>query len=484
MVNTIYSDSMTDSYKMLIGGHWLPAEESFEVTNKYNGELLGRVPTCDKEIFEMAVRAAQDGLETLSSTPSYERARILSKTSQLIESVREDLAELIAQEAGKPIKQALVEVERAVQTFQFASEEAKNIHGETVPMDAALGSEGKVGFYLRFPAGIVGAITPFNFPLNLAAHKVAPAIAAGCSVILKPSSLTPLIAIKLGEIMQEAGLPAGGLNIVFGSGDTVGSWIVTDPRIALISFTGSPPVGKKIKESSGLKKVVLELGSNSAVIVDNSADLESAVGLCVKGGFNFAGQSCISVQRIYVHKQIFDKFTESFLSEVKKLNVGNPSNKDTDVGPMITETEARRIETWVREAVSQGAKILIGGKRQSQFFQPAVLTDVKADMKVVANEVFAPLVSLIPFADFEEALNLVNDSVYGLQAGIFTRDIQKAFAAVKKLKVGGVMINDVSTYRADHMPYGGVKESGLGREGVKYAVEEMTDIKMVCFNLT
>lgn len=484
MINTIYADSMTESFKMLIGGHWLPAEESFEVTNKYNGELLGRVPTCDKEIFEMAVRAAQDGLETLSNTPSYQRARILSKTSQLIESDKEDLAELIALEAGKPVKQALVEVERAVQTFQFASEEAKNIHGETVPMDAALGSEGKVGFYLRFPTGIVGAITPFNFPLNLVAHKVAPAIAAGCSVILKPSSLTPLIAIKLGEIMQEAGLPAGGLNIVFGSGDTVGSWIVTDPRIALISFTGSPPVGKKIKESSGLKKVVLELGSNSAVIVDGSADLESAVSLCVKGGFNFAGQSCISVQRIYVHKLLFDKFKDTLLGEVKKLKVGNPASKDTDVGPMITETEAKRIETWLREAVNQGAKILIGGKRQSQFFQPTVLTNVKPDMKVVANEVFAPLVSLIPFADFEEALNLVNDSVYGLQAGIFTKDIQKAFAAVKKLKVGGVMINDVSTYRADHMPYGGVKESGLGREGVKYAVEEMTDIKMVCFNLT
>lgn len=469
---------------MLIGGHWLPAEESFEVTNKYNGELLGRVPTCDKEIFEMAVRAAQDGLEILSNTPSYQRAQILSKTSQLIESVKDDLAELIAREAGKPIKQALTEVERAVQTFQFASEESKNIRGETVPLDAAVGSERKVGFYLRFPVGVVGAITPFNFPLNLVAHKVAPAIAAGCSVILKPSSLTPLIAIRLGEFMQEAGLPAGGLNIVFGSGDTVGSWIVSNPRIALVSFTGSPPVGKMIKESSGLKKVILELGSNSAVIVDDSADLESAVSLSVKGGFNFAGQSCISVQRIFVHKLIFDKFKDSLLSEVKKLKVGNPSSQDTDVGPMITETEAKRIESWVSEAVSQGAKILHGGKRQSQFYQPTVLTNVKPDMKVLANEVFAPLVSLIPFADFEEALNLANDSVYGLQAGIFTKDIQKAFAAVKKLKVGGVMINDVSTYRVDHMPYGGVKESGIGREGVKYAVEEMTDIKMVCFNLT
>ncbi len=468
---------------MLIGGHWLPGEESFEVANKYTGELLGRVPSCDKEIFEIAIRTAQDGFELLSNLPTHQRAKILSQTSVLIESQKHSLAQILSQEAGKPILQALAEVERAVQTFQFASEEAKHIHGETVPLDAASGSEKKFGFYLRFPVGIVGAITPFNFPLNLVAHKVAPAIAAGCSVILKPSSLTPLIAIKLGEIMQEAGLPAGGLNIVFGSGDTVGNWLVTDPRISLISFTGSPPVGKKIKESSGLKKVVLELGSNSAVIVDDSADLELAVPLCVRGGFNFAGQSCISVQRIYVHKAIFEKFTELIVTEVRKLNVGNPLKTETDVGPMITETEAKRIETWVGEAVKQGAKILTGGKRQSQFYQPTVLTNVRPEMKVMASEVFAPLVSLIPFADFEEALTLVNDSVYGLQAGIFTQDIQKAFTAVKKLKVGGVMINEVCTYRADHMPYGGVKESGLGREGVRYAVEEMTDIKMVCFNL-
>jgi len=474
---------MKETSKMLVGGHWLPAEESFEVTNKYNGELLGRVPTCDKEIFEMAVRAAQDGLEILSNAPSHQRAQILSKTSRLIEANNADLAELIAQEAGKPVKQALKEVERAIQTFQFASQEAKNIHGETIPMDAAAGSEKKEGFYLRFPVGMVGAISPFNFPLNLVAHKVAPAIAAGCSVILKPSSLTPLTAIKLGEIMQEAGLPAGVLNIVFGSGSSVGSWIVTDPRIALVSFTGSPLIGKTIKESSGLKKIILELGSNSAVVVDVSADLNSAIPLCVQGGFNFAGQSCISVQRIYVHKQIFDKFVDSFMTEVKKLKVGNPSNYETDVGPLITETEAKRIESWIKEAVSQGAKILVGGKRQSQFLHPTILTNVKSDMKVVANEVFAPLVSIIPFAEFEEALNLVNDSAYGLQAGIFTKDIQKAFAAVKKLKVGGVMINEVPTYRADHMPYGGVKDSGIGREGVKYAVEEMTDIKMVCFNL-
>lgn len=468
---------------MLIGGHWLPGEESFEVANKYTGELLGRVPTCDKEIFHMAIRAAQDGFELLSNVPSHQRAKILSQTSGLIESQKDSLAQTISQEAGKPILQALAEVERAGQTFQFAGEEAKHIHGETVPLDAASGSEKKFGFYLRFPVGIVGAITPFNFPLNLVAHKIAPAIAAGCSLILKPSSLTPLIAVKLGEILQEAGLPAGGLNIVFGSGDTVGNWIVADPRISLISFTGSPPVGKKIKELSGLKKVVLELGSNSAVIVDDSADLDLAIPLCVRGGFNFAGQSCISVQRIYVHKSIFEKFTELIVTEVRKLNVGNPLKKETDVGPMITETEAKRIETWVTEAVKQGAKILTGGKRQSQFYQPTVLTNVRPEMKVMAQEVFAPLVSLIPFADFEEALNLVNDSVYGLQAGIFTKDIQKAFTAIKKLKVGGVMINDVCTYRADHMPYGGVKESGLGREGVKYAVEEMTDMKMVCFNL-
>jgi acyl-CoA reductase-like NAD-dependent aldehyde dehydrogenase len=386
-------------------------------------------------------------------------------------------------EAGKAWKHSLLEVERSVQTFKFASEEAKDIFGHTVPLDASVGGEKRVGFFMRFPVGVVGAISPFNFPLNLVSHKVAPAIAAGCSVILKPASLTPLTSIKLGEIMMEAGLPEGGLNIIFGSGGTVGDWLVTEERIQMITFTGSPPVGRKIKEKSGLKKLTLELGSNSAVIIDQDADLDLAVERSVMGSFAYAGQICISVQRIYVHKKIYEKFKRDFLDKTSKLKLGDPLDKETDVGPMITEDEAKRTESWVNEAVKDGAKILIGGKREGSFYYPTVLENVKPEMKVVALEVFAPVVSLVPFEDFSEAVKMVDDSMYGLQAGVFTENIENAFQAIKGIKVGGIMVNDVPTYRADNMPYGGVKESGIGREGLKYAIEEMTDIKMVCFNL-
>jgi len=329
----------------------------------------------------------------------------------------------------------------------------------------------------------VVAISPFNFPLNLVAHKVAPAIAAGNSVVLKPATSTPLTALRLGEIMMAAGLPAGALNIVIGSGSTVGEWLVSDPRPAKISFTGSPSVGKRIISQAGIKRVTLELGNNSATIVDEDADLDLAVKRCVIGSFANSGQICISVQRIYVHENIFDRFTESFVQATQRQKVGDPVQKDCDVGPMIDEGEAERAENWVQEAVAAGAKILTGGHREGVMFQPTVLTNVNAEMKVVCDEIFAPVVSLVPFSDFNQALLMVDESRYGLQAGIFTRNIDRAFAAIRKLNVGGVIINDVPTFRIDHMPYGGNKESGIGREGLKYAIEEMTNIKMVCFNL-
>jgi len=457
--------------------------EVISVANKYSGKVIGEVPLTDREAFEQAVRSAQTGFQISSNLPAHQRGKILANASQFIQQRKSEFTELLAQEAGKPYKDAQAEVERSIQTFQFAAEEAKQLHGETVPLDAAIGSEQRIGFYLRVPVGIVGAITPFNFPLNLVAHKVAPAIAAGCAVILKPASLTPLVSVKLAEVLQESGLPEKVLNLIFGPGTPVGDWLVTDDRVAMISFTGSPPVGKAIKEKSGFKKIALELGSNSAVVVDETADLNAAVSACVRGGFSYAGQSCISVQRIYVHESIFNQFRDALVERVKKLKVGNPLDKETDVGPMITETEARRIESWVNEAVQAGAKILTGGKREKNFYLPTVLAEVKPEMKVVKNEVFAPLVNLIPYRNFEQALEMVNDSVYGLQAGIFTSDLNKAFQAVKKINVGGVLINDVCTFRADNMPYGGVKQSGLGREGVKFAVEEMTEIKMVSINL-
>jgi len=474
---------MTKENQMLIGGVWVRGRKFFEVRNKYNQDLMGKIPEASKEDFERAILSGLEGFKDMSTLPAYHRAKILQNTSELIEENKEEMTRIICLEAGKAWKHSLAEVERSVQTFKFASEEAKGIFGHTVPLDAAVGGEKRVGFFMRFPVGVIGAISPFNYPLNLVAHKIAPAIAAGCSVVLKPASLTPLASIKLGEIMMEAGVPAGGLNIIFGSGGTVGDWLVSDERLSMITFTGSPPVGRKIKEKSGLKKVTLELGSNSAVIVDEDADLDFAVERSVMGSFVYAGQVCISVQRIYLHKGIYEKFKKDFLEETSKLKLGDPLDKTTDIGPMITEEDAKRTESWVGEAINNGAKILTGGKREGVFYYPTVLENVKPEMKVMALEVFAPVVSLIPFDDFSEAVRMADNSIYGLQAGIFTDNIEKAFQAIKGIKVGGVMINDVPTYRADNMPYGGVKESGMGREGLKYAIEEMTDIKMVCFNL-
>jgi acyl-CoA reductase-like NAD-dependent aldehyde dehydrogenase len=474
---------MSEIHKTLIGGKWKEGKDLLKVTNKYTGEVIGAVPLADRKTFEEAMQSAQRGFSLISAMPAYERSRILEKTSRKIEQQADEITRIIAVEAGKAWKHAAAEVARAVQTFKFASEEAKSIRGETVPMDASIGGEKRIGFYLRFPVGVVGAISPFNFPLNLVAHKVAPAIAAGCSVVLKPASTTPLTSLKLGQIMMEAGLPDGALNIVVGSGSTVGNWLVTDERVAMITFTGSPPVGREIKAKSGLKKVTLELGSNSACIIDESADLKLAVPRCIVGSFAYAGQVCISVQRIYVHRKIQEEFTRKFVDATQNLKLGDPLDPDTDVGPMITEQDARRTESWVNEAVSGGAKILIGGKREKNFYHPTVLTDVKPDMKVMALEVFAPVVCLVPFDDFSDAVRMVDDSIYGLQAGVYTSDIENAFEAVKGIKVGGVIVNDVPTYRADQMPYGGVKESGIGREGLKFAVEEMTEIKMVVFNL-
>ena len=455
---------------MLINGKWRVGKEYFDVKNPYDGSFLDRVPLSSKKDVEDAILSAKNAFVIMSEMPAYKRATILSNTSKLIADNKKQMAELITKESGKAIKYSIAEVERSVQTFQFAAEEAKQIHGETIPMDASPNSEKRFAFYQPFPIGIIGAITPFNFPLNLVAHKVAPAIASGNSVILKPASYTPLTSIKLGEIMMEAGLPNGALNIVFGSGSTVGEWLVESQNLAMISFTGSPSVGRRIKERAGMKRVTLELGSNSATIIEPDADIDMAIPRCIMGAFSNAGQVCISLQRLYVHEKVFDEFKKKFVGAVKKMKVENPMEPDTEYGPMIEEKEAIRAEEWIKEAVHKGAKILCGGERKGSIITPTVMTDVKRDMKVVCNEVFAPLVTLIKYKNFEDAIDMVNDSIYGLQAGIFTNDIDKAFRGFKKLHVGGVIINDVPTFRVDHMPYGGVKESGTGREGLKYAI--------------
>jgi acyl-CoA reductase-like NAD-dependent aldehyde dehydrogenase len=457
--------------------------ETISVIDKYSGEEIGTVPNASKADVGRAIETAARAFPAYADLPSHRRGKILARASDLLAKHQEDIATTICREAGKAWKFSMLEVARAIETFQFAAEEAKRIHGETIPMDASAGGENRMGFYFRTPVGVVGAISPFNFPLNLVGHKVAPALAAGNTVVLKPATTTPLTAVRLGEILAEAGLPDGVFNLVFGDGATVGDWLVTDPRVAKITFTGSPPVGERIMSRAGLKKVTLELGNNSGTIIEEDADIDRAVPRCVVSSFANSGQICISLQRLYLHEAIADEFTEKFLAATARLKIGNPLDKDCDVGPMITESEAERAEQWMKEAVAQGARVLIGGKREGRMLWPTVMTDVKADMKVMCQETFAPQVSLVRYRSFDEALEMLADSPFGLQAGIYTRDINKAFKAIKRVDVGGMMVNDTSIFRVDQMPYGGNKMSGIGREGVRFAIDEMTNIRMVCFNL-
>jgi len=474
---------MKFKYKMLINGKWVSSRNVLEIRNPYNNEVIGAMPVANPDQVNAAIQSAHDSREIMAAMPAHQRAKILEKTAALIEQRKEEFILAIIREAGKARKWTTIEVTRAAENCIFAAEEAKRIHGETVPMDASVGSENRFGVWVREPVGVVAAISPFNFPLNLVIHKVAPAIAAGNAVVLKPASNTPGASQLLGEVLLEAGLPPKALNIIYGPGSTVGEMIVKDERIAKITFTGSPPVGRRIKALSGLKKVTLELGSNSGTVVDESADIDLAVSRCLMGSFSFSGQVCISVQRIYLHENIADEFIAKFVKGTKNLVIGDPLEPDTDVGPMISEDEAKRAEAWIDEAVADGAKVLVGGKRKGSLLEPVVLGDVTPDMQVVCKEIFAPVVSLVKCKDFDQALQMLDDSIYGLQAGIFTQNISHAFQAIKRINVGGVIINDVPTYRADQMPYGGNKESGLGREGARFAIEEMTTLKMICFNL-
>lgn len=474
---------MSFEYKMFINGEWLTRDRNVDVVNPHTNERIGSLPVAAAEDVAKCVEAAHDARAAMEDLPAHKRSEILERTAQLIQSNNNAMTTRIVEESGKAWKWAAIETARAVENLKFAAEEAKRIHGETVPMDASPGSENRVGYWTRVPVGVVGAISPFNFPLNLVVHKVAPAIAAGNTIVLKPATATPGPAQLLGEYLLEAGLPAEALNIVYGSGSIVGEALVKNESVAKITFTGSVPVGKRIMQMAGLKKVTMELGSNSGTIIDESADIDLAVSRCIMGAFAYNGQVCIAVQRIYLHEKIAREFTEKFVQATRKIVVGDPMNPETDVTAMITEQEAMRAEAWVQEAVATGAKALCGGKREGRIYQPTVLSGVAPDMKVICDEVFAPIVSLITFSDFDDALRQVDESLYGLQAGVFTNDIKHAFQAVKRIDVGGVIINDVPTYRVDHMPYGGNKESGLGREGARFAIEEMTNLKMVCFNL-
>ena len=470
-------------YKLFIDGQWVDGGPLLEVKNKYNGQTLSVLPTSRHEDVDSALAAAQSATSVMAELPTYKRSEILLRTATLITQKKDDFSRTIAAEAGKALKFARAEVDRAISTFTIAAEEAKRLHGETLPLDAVPAGEGYFGFWTRRPVGVIAAISPFNFPLNLVAHKVAPALAAGNAIVLKPASTTPLTAVLLCQVLQEAGLPAGALNLVIGSGGTVGEWLVTDPRVDKVTFTGSPDVGRHILSVAGIKKVTLELGNTSPVVIAPDADLDFVAKRCAVGAFYNSGQVCISVQRIYSQKQVYEPFVEKFVAASNAMVVGDPLDERVDVGPMIDSKEADRIESWVGEAQSAGAALLTGGRREGSVYYPTVLANVNAAMKVVAEEAFAPVASVISCDDFEESLRQANDTKFGLQVGVFTKDIDRVLKAVKRLNFGGVIINDTPAFRADHMPYGGNRQSGLGREGVRFAMEEMTNIQMVAIRM-
>ncbi|MDQ3419646.1 MAG: aldehyde dehydrogenase family protein [Acidobacteriota bacterium] len=473
---------MAIDYPFVLAGRPTRSAESLAVRNPYDGSDVGQTWIAGDAEFDLAADAAVAAAPVMRALPAYERAAILMRASAELVERKQDIARTLAGEAGKPLKDALIETERAAMTFHVAAEEARRLGGEFVPMDLAPHGAGRLAIVKRVPVGPVAAISPFNFPLNLTAHKMAPAVAAGNPIVLKPATKTPLSAITLADILIRAGLPAPAVSVL-PMARTTGDRLVTDERFKLLTFTGSSTVGWGMKARAGKKRVVLELGGNAGVIVDDTADIGFAAARVAAGGFGFAGQSCISVQRVYVHDRVFDDFTSALVKLVDGLKVGDPLDPATDVGPMIEEREAERIDTWVREAVARGARALTGGKRLGgALYAPTVLTDVPADARVCAEEVFAPVVIVARFSSFESALEEVNRSTYGLQAGVFTASLERSLQAFDTIEAGGVLVNDVPTWRIDHMPYGGVKDSGLGREGPKYTIEEMTEPRLLVIN--
>ncbi len=469
--------------EILIGGKWIDKDKKIDVKNPYDNSVIDTVPAGTAEDVDAAITAAVAGYQINRKMPIHERIKILRRAADIIEENLEDFARTIATEGSKTIREARKEAGRAAQTMMISAEEARRINGETIPFSSSPGSENRLGYYFRFPIGIIAAITPFNDPLNLVAHKVGPAIAGGNSVVLKPATVTPLSAIKLVRALMDAGLPDNILNVVTGHGSKIGDALVTDPRVRMISFTGGVEAGEEIVKKAGLKKIGMELGSNTPVIVCKDCDLDNAVDCSVSGAFWAVGQNCIGVQRIYIEEKVYNEFERKFIEKTRQMKVGPQLDEDTDMGPMITEDEAKRIERWVGEAVEGGARILTGGERAGSVYQPTVLTDIPPGCLIDKEEVFAPTVNLYPVKNLDEAIAMANDVNFGLHAGIFTKDIGNAFKAIQEIEVGGIIVNDSSDYRVDLMPFGGVKKSGLGREGIKFALQEMTEPRVVCFNL-
>ncbi len=467
--------------RAFIDGEWVETGEWVEVRSPYSGDVVGRVTKAGAAEAQRAVDAAARAME--SPLPAHKRAEILVRVAGYLGRRHEEAARTISNEAGKPMKAARVEAARAMSTYTMAAVEARKLAGDVVPMDATQAGEGKFAFTLRQPLGVVGAISPFNFPLNLVAHKIAPALAAGCAVVLKPASATPLSALLLAELEEEAGLPAGWLNVLVGPSAEIGDVLVADDRVGVLTFTGSGPVGWKLRERAPRKKVLLELGNATPVIVEADADVDAAAAAVAANAFSFAGQSCISVQRVYVARAAYDRFVSELVPRVDALAVGDPADDDTDVGPVIDEDARDRILEWIDEARSAGAEILSGGELQDGLIRPTVIANAPADAKVSCEEVFGPVMTVAPYDSLEEAIERANGTRYGLQAGIFTANVKTAMRAARELEFGGVIVNEAPTFRADQMPYGGVKDSGNTREGPAYAVRELTEERVVVLQL-
>lgn len=468
---------------MRIGGEAVRTSKPQDVHLPFDGTTVGTIFQASKEEVHSAVRSAKAAAPIMREMTLDERATVLRKAYQMLMDRAEDFARAICSETGKPLKEARIEAERAALTLLFSSEEAHRLHGEVVPMDASPAGKGHLAMTVREPVGVIAAITPFNFPLNLAMHKIGPAIAGGNTVVHKPASTTPISAVMMAELFLECGLPKGALNVITGPGGSIGEQLALHKDVAMITFTGSPEVGLRLRNLSGMKRITLELGNNSAVIVESDANVAEAATRCVAGSFAHSGQVCISVQRIFVHQAVRSEFLERVVEQTKALKIGHPMEPGTDISSLITAHEAERVESWIAEAVQSGAKLLTGGKRDHATLQPTVLADVPATAQIACREAFGPVVGINGYGELDEAIAMVNDSQYGLQAGIYTSDIQKAFSAARKVHVGGFMINQIPQYRVDQMPYGGVKMSGTGREGPKYAIEEMTEPKLICWKV-
>ncbi|MEZ5844704.1 MAG: aldehyde dehydrogenase family protein [Hyphomicrobiaceae bacterium] len=472
---------MTTSIPQLIGGEWVRAAESYSVRDPYRGEVVAEVARSSADDLERAMRAAVRARDAMATMPGYERAALLRRVGVLLDQRVDAVAEVMSRETGKAIKDARGEVARSQDTIQLSAEEAVRIAGEQAPLDQSQMGAGKIAFLLRFPVGVVAGITPFNAPFNLACHKVAPALAAGNSIVLKASPQAPGVVHALAQMVVDAGAPAGALNVLYG--DRVGPMLVRHQDVDFISFTGSARAGAEIKASSGLKRVALELGGDGPTIVAADASIEASAPLCARNAMRLAGQSCISVQNVYVHESLHDSFVARLVEEVGKLKVGDPLDPATDVGTLIDEAAARRVEAWIAEAARAGGRVLTGGRRSGAQVEPTVIVDARPDMKVVCEEVFGPVVSVQRFSDIDAVFRTISASRYGLQCGLFTRSMDLAFKAIRALKTGGVILNGTSTWRTDQLPYGGIKDSGIGREGPKYAIKDMTDERLVVFNL-